>query len=51
MRCRHDQGHQPAPAQPVDQLSCPYLLVMIDFDLLEPSGAGDPRRYLEELWA
>ena len=37
-------------AQPVDQLTCPYLLVMIDFDLLEPSGAGEPRRYLEELW-
>ena len=38
-------------ARPVDQLSCPYILVMIDFDLLEPTGAGDPRRYLEELWS
>jgi len=37
-------------ARPVDQLSCPYILVMIDFDLLEPTGAGEPRRYLEELW-
>jgi hypothetical protein len=36
--------------QPVDQLTCPYILVMIDFDLLEPSGAGDPRSYFEELW-
>jgi len=41
--------------QPVDQLSCPYLLMMIDFDLLEAhegtgSGEGEPRRYLEELW-
>ena len=36
--------------QPVDQIPCPYILVMIDFDLLEPSGAGDPRSYLEELW-
>jgi len=37
--------------QPVDQLTCPYILVMIDFDLLEPSGKGDPRSYFEELWA
>src|SRR3546814_4333873 len=36
--------------QAVDQISCPYILVMIDFDLLEPGGAGDPRSYLEELW-
>ena len=36
--------------QPVDQLTCPYLLVMIDFDLLAPDGAGDPRSYFEELW-
>jgi hypothetical protein len=36
--------------QPVDQLTCPYLLVMIDFDLGEHGGAGEPRRYLEELW-
>jgi hypothetical protein len=34
----------------VDQIPCPYILVMIDFDLHEPSGAGEPRRYLEELW-
>lgn len=36
--------------QAVDQLPCPYLMVMIDFDLPEPSGAGEPRRYLTELW-
>ncbi|SMQ73809.1 hypothetical protein SAMN06297468_2325 [Altererythrobacter xiamenensis] len=35
---------------PIDQLSCPYIMVMIDFDLLEPSGKGDPRSYFEELW-
>ncbi|MEI9852760.1 MAG: hypothetical protein WDN24_20020 [Sphingomonas sp.] len=36
--------------QPVDQLTCPYILVMIDFDLLRPGGTGDPRHYFEELW-
>lgn len=36
--------------QPVDQLTCPYLLVMIDFDLGEHGSDGEPRRYLEELW-
>lgn len=36
--------------QPVDQISCPYIFWTIDFDLLDPSGAGEPRRYLEELW-
>lgn len=36
--------------QPVDQITCPYILVMIDFDLLDPSGRDDPRGYLEELW-
>lgn len=36
--------------QPVDQLSCPYILVAIDFDLKVPNGASDPRAYLEELW-
>jgi hypothetical protein len=36
--------------QPVDQITCPYILVMIDFDLLQPSGAGDPQSYFEELW-
>ncbi|MCJ2186480.1 hypothetical protein [Novosphingobium beihaiensis] len=36
--------------QPVDQITCPYILVMLDFDLLEPDGAGDPRSYFEELW-
>jgi hypothetical protein len=35
--------------QPHDVLSCPYLLVMIDFD---PLGVADEaRRYCEELWA
>ncbi|KTF68509.1 hypothetical protein ACNFJ7_05690 [Sphingomonas sp. HT-1] len=36
--------------QPVDQITCPYIFWTIDFDLLDPSGAGEPRRYLEELW-
>ncbi|MCW3846039.1 hypothetical protein OF829_02230 [Sphingomonas sp. LB-2] len=36
--------------QPVDQLTCPYLLVMLDFDLPDPKGTGEPRRYFEELW-
>jgi hypothetical protein len=36
--------------QPVDQITCPYILWTIDFDLLESGGAGEPRRYLEELW-
>lgn len=33
--------------QPVDALSCPYLLVMIDFD---PQGEDAARNYCEELW-
>jgi hypothetical protein len=36
-------------AEPVDQLSCPYLLVMIDFDPVAP-GDGEPRGYFEHLW-
>jgi hypothetical protein len=36
-------------AGPEDQLSCPYLLVMIDFDPVD-GGEGEPRAYLEELW-
>ncbi len=36
--------------QPVDQLACPYLLWMIDFDVLDPEDTGEPRRYFEELW-
>jgi hypothetical protein len=36
-------------AGPEDQLSCPYLLVMIDFDPLN-GGDGEPRAYFEELW-
>ncbi|HTU12066.1 MAG TPA: hypothetical protein VMG08_14340 [Allosphingosinicella sp.] len=37
--------------QPVDQITCPYIFWTIDFDLLDPSGAGEPRRYFEELWS
>jgi hypothetical protein len=37
-------------AKPVDQFTCPYIMMMIDFDLLEAGGAGEPRRYFEELW-
>jgi len=36
-------------AQPVDQIACPYLLFVADFD---PDGQGgsEPRTYLESLW-
>jgi hypothetical protein len=37
-------------AQPHDVLACPYLLVMLDFDPADASGAGEPRAYLEHLW-
>jgi hypothetical protein len=37
--------------QPVDELPCPYLLVMIDFDPVEGNEAREPRAYLEELWS
>lgn len=37
-------------SEPVDQLACPYLLVIFDFDPVDPSGKGEPRAYLEELW-
>ena len=36
--------------QPVDQVSCPYIFWTIDFDLPDPAGTGEPRRYFEELW-
>lgn len=55
----HDNGRDPADSiitaargtdllapQPVDRLSCPYLLFCADFD---PVG-DEPRSYLEELW-
>jgi hypothetical protein len=36
-------------AQPVDELNCPYLMVVIDIDA--PTGdATEVRRYLEGLW-
>jgi hypothetical protein len=35
---------------PVDRLSCPYLLVIVDFDPGDASGDGEPRSYFEELW-
>jgi hypothetical protein len=34
----------------VDELACPYLLVMIDFDPMDVSGSTEPRSYFEELW-
>jgi hypothetical protein len=37
-------------AEPVDSLACPYLMVMIDFDPVDPDGKGEPRAYFEELW-
>jgi hypothetical protein len=36
-------------AEPDDQLSCPYILVMIDFDPLADESQ-DPRAYFEDLW-
>jgi hypothetical protein len=38
-------------AEPVDALACPYLLVMLDFDPVDPNGKGEPRAYFEELWS
>jgi hypothetical protein len=37
-------------AEPIDELACPYVLVMIDFDPADPQGKGEPRTYFEELW-
>ncbi|HEX8669749.1 MAG TPA: hypothetical protein VF727_15395 [Allosphingosinicella sp.] len=37
-------------AQACDALSCPYLLVMFDFDPVAEDGDGEPRAYLEHLW-
>jgi hypothetical protein len=45
------QGVDLLEAGPVDTLVCPYLLVMIDFDPIDPGGAGEPRAYFEHLWA
>jgi hypothetical protein len=37
-------------AQPVDELNCPYLMVVIDFDA--PNGvAPEVQQYLESLWS
>ncbi|HEX5183688.1 MAG TPA: hypothetical protein VFW19_11130 [Allosphingosinicella sp.] len=44
------EGTDLLKAQPHDRLACPYLLVMIDFDPADRSGAGEPRAYLEHLW-
>jgi hypothetical protein len=37
-------------AQACDALTCPYLLVMLDFDPVDPEAKGEPRAYLEHLW-
>lgn len=34
----------------MDQLSCPHIAVMIDFDLTGAGAAGEPEAYLAELW-
>jgi hypothetical protein len=44
------EGTDLLKAQPHDILACPYLLVMIDFDPVNPLGAGEPRAYCEHLW-
>ena len=36
--------------QPHDVLTCPYIIVSIDFDPLTPDAKGEPRSYFEELW-
>lgn len=36
--------------QPHDVLTCPYIIVAIDFDPATPDATGEPRAYLEELW-
>jgi hypothetical protein len=37
-------------AGPVDVLNCPYLVVILDFDPVDPAGRGEPRAYFEALW-
>jgi hypothetical protein len=37
-------------AQPVDQLACPYLVFVADFDPAA-DDASEPRSWLEELWS
>ena len=37
-------------AQPRDQLTCPYIIVSIDFDPSTPDAKDEPRSYLQELW-
>jgi pimeloyl-ACP methyl ester carboxylesterase len=37
-------------AQAMDDLPCPYLLVMIDFDPADSTAANEPRSFFEELW-
>ncbi|KTW16881.1 hypothetical protein [Sphingomonas sanguinis] len=36
--------------QPNDQLTCPYIIVSIDFDPSTLDAKDEPRSYLEELW-
>lgn len=36
--------------QPHDQITCPYIIVSIDFDPSTPDAKDEPRAYLEELW-
>jgi hypothetical protein len=43
------KGTGPLIPQPVDELTCPYLVVMINFDP-RPDLSAEPRTYLEELW-
>jgi hypothetical protein len=44
------EGTNLLAAQPVDRLACPYLLFVADFDPAA-GGQGEPRAWLEELWA
>lgn len=43
-------GPNPVIAQPVDHLTCPFLLFSADFDA-ETDAPGGPAGYLRELWA
>lgn len=36
--------------QPHDVLTCPYIVVSVDFDPSTPDARDEPRSYLEELW-
>jgi hypothetical protein len=44
------EGTDLLKAQPVDNLACPFLLFVADFDPAA-GGQGEPRAWLEQLWS